>query len=314
MPDFDIDFCMNRRDEVIDYVSQHYGCQNVSQIITFGTMAAKGVVRDVGRVLGHPYGFVDQIARLIPFELGMTIDKALKDEPALMKKYHEETQVQTLIEMCKKLEGIVRNVGRHAGGVVIAPKPLTEFTAVYQDQHEQNIVSQFDKDDIETIGLVKFDFLGLRTLTIIQWAVENIALKGEKVDILKINLDEKKVYHTLSQGATTGVFQVESTGMKDLLTRLRPDSFEDIIALVALYRPGPLQSGMVDDFIDRKHGRAEVSYPHPLLEEILKPTYGVILYQEQVMQIAQKLAGYTLGHADLLRRAMGKKKVEEMQA
>ncbi len=314
MPDFDIDFCMNRRDEVIEYVSQEYGQDSVSQIITYGTMAAKGVIRDVGRVLGHPYGFVDQIAKLIPFELGMTIEKALRDEPALLKKYQEDNLVQGLVDMSRKLEGIVRNVGRHAGGVVIAPKPLTEFTALYADQQEHHVVSQFDKDDIEKIGLVKFDFLGLRTLTIIQWAIDNARQQGHDIDIQQIPLDDKEVYSLLSSGYSTGLFQLESTGMQDLLRRLKPDHFEDVIALVALYRPGPLQSGMVDDFISRKHGLSEVVYQHPSVANILQPTYGVILYQEQVMQIAQTLAGYSLGGADLLRRAMGKKKPEEMAA
>ena len=312
MPDFDIDFCMEGRDRVIEYVAEKYGRQNVSQIITFGTMAAKAVVRDVGRTLGLPYGFVDKIAKLIPFELGITLTEALKNTPDLMRRYQDEAEVKDLIDLAKKLEGITRNAGKHAGGVVIAPSALTNFTAVYCEQGSSQCVSQFDKDDVEAVGLVKFDFLGLRTLTIIDWALEMIRSNQINLDINQIPLDDKKTFALILSGHTTAVFQLESRGMKELIHRLEPDCFEEVIALVALFRPGPLQSGMVDDFIDRKHGRAGVLYPHPECEPILKPTYGVILYQEQVMQIAQVLAGYTLGGADLLRRAMGKKKPEEM--
>lgn len=317
MPDFDIDFCMEGRDRVIDYVAEKYGRQSVSQIITFGTMAAKAVVRDVGRVLGHPYGFVDKLAKLIPFEIGITLNKALEQEEELKRRYTEEEEVKELIDLALKLEGITRNAGKHAGGVVIAPSQLTDFTAIYCEEGSTQIVSQFDKDDVEAAGLVKFDFLGLRTLTIIDWALATVnkkqALEGlPLVDISQIPTDDAATFDLLKACKTTAVFQLESRGMKELINRLQPDCFEDIIALVALFRPGPLQSGMVDDFIDRKHGRAAVDYPHPDLEPILKPTYGVILYQEQVMQIAQVLANYTLGAADLLRRAMGKKKPEEM--
>lgn len=313
MPDFDIDFCMDKRDQVIEYVARKYGRDCVSQIITFGTMAAKAVVRDVGRVLGHPYGFVDRIAKLIPFEIGMTLDKALKDEEALKALYEEDEEVSALIDLAKKLEGVARNAGKHAGGVVIAPGKLTDFTPLYCEAGSDHIVSQLDKDDVESVGLVKFDFLGLRTLTIIDWACQTIEQQlNEHIDISDIPLDDVPTFDLLKACATTAVFQLESRGMKDLIKRLQPDCFEDIVALVALFRPGPLQSGMVDDFIDRKHGKQKVVYPHPKLEPILKPTYGVILYQEQVMQIAQELAGYTLGGADLLRRAMGKKKPEEM--
>ncbi len=317
MPDFDIDFCMEGRDRVIEYVADKYGRNAVSQIITFGTMAAKAVVRDVGRVLGHSYGFVDRIAKLIPFEIGMTLEKALEQEPNLLNVYQQDDEVKELIDLAKKLEGVVRNVGKHAGGVVISPGDLTNFTPIYCEDSGSSIVSQFDKDDVEAIGLVKFDFLGLRTLTIIDWAVQDInynLVKSNKepINIDLIKLDDNSTFNLLKAYKTTAVFQLESSGMKDLIKRLQPDCFEDIIALVALFRPGPLQSGMVDDFIDRKHGRAIVEYPHPDLELILKPTYGVILYQEQVMQIAQVLAGYSLGAADLLRRAMGKKKPEEM--
>lgn len=317
MPDFDIDFCMEGRDRVIDYVAEKYGRQSVSQIITFGTMAAKAVIRDVGRVFGHPYGFVDKLAKLIPFEIGITLSKALEQEPELSRRYNEEEDVKELFDLALKLEGITRNAGKHAGGVVIAPSLLTDFTAIYCEEGSTQIVSQFDKDDVEAAGLVKFDFLGLRTLTIIDWALKIVNKQNQQtglplVDISQIPTDDEATFDLLKACKTTAVFQLESRGMKELINRLQPDCFEDIIALVALFRPGPLQSGMVDDFIDRKHGRAVVDYPHPDLEPILKPTYGVILYQEQVMQIAQVLANYTLGAADMLRRAMGKKKPEEM--
>lgn len=318
LPDFDVDFCMERRDEVIDYVARKYGRDHVSQIITYGTMAAKAVVRDVGRVLGYPYGFVDAIAKLIPFEIGMTLDKALSGEEQLQERYLKEEEVRTLIDLAKKLEGVSRNAGKHAGGIVIAPKPLDYYVPLYCEQGSQSIVSQFDMNDVEAVGMVKFDFLGLRTLTIIDWAIRdvNIARKeqGEApLEIIDIPLDDPATYKLVQRMETTAVFQLESDGMKKLVGRLKPDKFDDLIALVALFRPGPLQSGMVDDYVDRKHGRARVDYPHPDLEPILQPTYGVILYQEQVMQIAQVLANYSLGGADLLRRAMGKKKPEEME-
>lgn len=317
MPDFDIDFCMEGRDRVIEYVAQKYGRQSVSQIITFGTMAAKAVVRDVGRVFGHPYGFVDKLAKLIPFEIGMTLEKALVQEKELQRRYQDEEEVKELLDLARKLEGITRNAGKHAGGVVIAPSELTDFTAIYCEAGSNQLLSQFDKDDVEAVGLVKFDFLGLRTLTIIHWALitvnrARLAATLLPIDITEIPTDDPLTFSLLNACQTTAVFQLESRGMKELIHRMQPDSFEEIIALVALFRPGPLQSGMVDDFIDRKHKRAAVVYLHPLLEPILKPTYGVILYQEQVMQIAQVLANYTLGAADLLRRAMGKKKPEEM--
>ncbi len=318
MPDFDVDFCMDRRDEVIDHVAELYGRQAVSQIITFGTMAAKAVVRDVGRVLGHPYGFVDRISKLIPPDPGMTLEKAFAAEPQLPEVYEQDEEVKDLIDMARILEGVTRNAGKHAGGVVIAPTTITDFSPLYCDDEGKNPVTQFDKNDVETAGLVKFDFLGLRTLTIIQWAIDMIKEgKNIDVDIAAIPLEDKRSFKTLQNAETTAVFQLESRGMKELIKRLKPDCFEDIIALVALFRPGPLQSGMVDNFIDRKHGREEISYPdaeyqHECLKEILEPTYGIILYQEQVMQIAQEMAGYSLGGADLLRRAMGKKKPEEM--
>jgi len=314
MPDFDVDFCMEGRDRVIQYVAETYGKEHVSQIITFGTMAAKAVVRDVGRVLGYPYPFVDQISKLIPFEIGITLTKALEQEEQLKQRYQNDEGVKAIIDMALKLEGLTRNVGTHAGGVVIGPSKLTDFCPLYWDGNPENtMVTQLDKNDVETIGLVKFDFLGLRTLTIIKWALENIVkMGGEAPDMLEIPLDDKAAFDLLKKAQTTAVFQLESRGMKELIKRLLPDCFEDIVALVALFRPGPLQSGMVDDFINRKHGLAEIEYPHPDLEPILKPTYGIILYQEQVMQISQVLANYTLGGADLLRRAMGKKKPEEM--
>ena len=315
LPDFDVDFCMEGRDRVIDYVAQTYGRDRVSQIITYGSMAAKAVIRDVGRVMGLSYGFVDRIAKLIPFEIGMTLSKALEESEDLARAYKDEAEVHELIDMGLSLEGLARNAGKHAGGVVISPSVLTDFTPLYCEQGGQSIVTQFDKDDVESIGLVKFDFLGLRTLTVIDWAVQNIKSRHadqKDLDVNLLPLDDEGAFVLLKRSETTAVFQLESSGMKDLIKRLQPDCFEDIVALVALFRPGPLQSGMVDDFINRKHGRAAVEYPHPDLEPILKPTYGVILYQEQVMQIAQVLAGYSLGGADMLRRAMGKKKPEVM--
>ncbi|MES2204283.1 MAG: DNA polymerase III subunit alpha, partial [Pseudomonadota bacterium] len=334
MPDFDIDFCMEGRDRVIEYVAQKYGRQSVAQIITFGTMAAKAVVRDVGRVLGMGYNYVDKIAKLIPFEIGMTLEKALQDEPLLQQRYEQEDDTRQLIDLAKILEGVARNAGKHAGGVVISPTTLVDFTAIYCEQDSEQLITQLDKDDVEAVGLVKFDLLGLRTLTIIKWALRMInhhrdistetllpsstgegpdrGMRADQIDITTLPLDDKKTFDLLLSCQTHAVFQLESRGMRDLIKRLQPDCFEEIVALVALFRPGPLQSGMVDDFINRKHGRAVVEYPHPDLIAILKPTYGVIVYQEQVMQIAQVLAGYTLGGADILRRAMGKKKAEEM--
>ncbi len=329
MPDFDIDFCMDRRDEVIDYVAGRYGRDRVSQIITYGTMAAKAVLRDTGRVLGMSYGHVDRIAKTIPARpLDITLDDALgvsdksRKEPERVsaefrQAYESEEAVRELVDLARSLEDLTRNAGKHAGGVVIAPSALTDFVPLYCESHGEGVVTQFDKDDVESIGLVKFDFLGLRTLTIIDWAVKAInarhgARGAAPIDIATIAMDDAATFALLKTCRTTAIFQLESRGMKELVRKLKPDTFDDIVALVALFRPGPLQSGMVDDFIARKHGRAEVSYPHPLLEPILKPTHGVIVYQEQVMQIAQVLAGYTLGGADLLRRAMGKKKPEEM--
>ncbi|HSY97477.1 MAG TPA: DNA polymerase III subunit alpha, partial [Steroidobacteraceae bacterium] len=319
MPDFDVDFCMEGRDRVIEYVANKYGRDRVSQIITYGTLAAKAVVRDVGRVLGHNYGYVDKIAKLIPFEIGITLDKALEQEEELKRLYEGDSDVRELIDLARTLEGLARNAGTHAGGVVIAPSVLTDFTPLYCEEGSTTPVTQFDKDDVEAAGLVKFDFLGLRTLTIIDWAVRDInksrtLAQEEPLVITALPMDDAATYQLLKSCRTTAVFQLESRGMKDLIRRLQPDRFGDIVALVALFRPGPLQSGMVEDFIARKHDTtgATIDYLHPDLKPVLAATYGVILYQEQVMQIAQILAGYTLGGADLLRRAMGKKKAEEM--
>ena len=318
MPDFDIDFCIEGRDRVIEYVAQRYGRDRVSQIITFGSMAARAVVRDVGRALGMPYGYVDRIAKLIPFVLGITLEKALADDEELRGLYEGEEDVRTLIDLARQLEGLARNAGTHAGGVVISPEPLTEFIPLYCEP-DGGSLTQLDKDDVEAIGLVKFDFLGLKTLTIIDCALGSINRERRASDVAPIlsrdiPVNDPQTYDLLKSCRTTGVFQLESRGMRDLIRRLQPDCFDDLVAILALFRPGPLQSGMVDDFIDRKHGKDSkpVQYFHPTLEPVLKGTYGVILYQEQVMQIAQILAGYSLGGADLLRRAMGKKKPEEM--
>ncbi len=316
MPDFDVDFCMEGRDRVIEYVADRYGRDRVAQIITFGTMAAKAVIRDCGRVLGQPYGFVDRIAKLVPFEIGITLDKALEQSDELATMYRDDEEVTAIIDLAKSLEGLARNAGKHAGGVVIAPGRLTDFTALYCEDGGTQIITQLDKDDVEAIGLVKFDFLGLRTLTIIDWAerIINTTHADAHFDIDRIPQNDVRTFELLRSTQTAAVFQLESSGMRDLIKRMRPDRFDDLVALVALFRPGPLQSGMVDDFISRRHSanQGEIDYLHPALRPLLEETYGVILYQEQVMQIAQLLAGYTLGGADLLRRAMGKKKPEEM--
>ena len=312
LPDFDIDFCMDKRDKVIDYVSRKYGKDKVSQIITYGTMAAKAVVRDVGRVMNFPYAFVDQIAKLIPFEIGITLEKALEDKE-LKKLYNTDNDVKEIIDMAMVLEGLPRNAGTHAGGIVISPKELINYTPLYKDSASSTLLTQLDKDDVEEIGLIKFDFLGLRTLTVIENTLKIINKNknySEQFSLDNIPLDDNSTFELLRNQQTNGVFQLESRGLKDIIKRLKPDKFDDLVALVALYRPGPLQSGMVDDFIDRKNG-ANVEYLHPLIEDVLRPTYGVIIYQEQVMKIAQVLAGYSLGAADILRRAMGKKKHEK---
>jgi DNA polymerase-3 subunit alpha len=327
MPDFDIDFCQDGREHVIEYVKQKYGAESVSQIATFGTMAAKAVVRDVGRVLDLPYNFVDQLAKLVPFELGMTLKKAREEEPQLNQRAQAEEEVRNLLELAERLEGLTRNVGMHAGGVLIASGKITDFCPVYCTDSGDSVISQLDKDDVEKVGLVKFDFLGLRTLTILDWTVRYIRQGGrtaetamqqaepseppsETFTLDNLPLEDPTTYALLRQGNAVGIFQFESRGMKDLLQKAKPDRFEDIIALVALYRPGPMS--LIPEFIERKHGKRAVEYLDPRLRPILEPTYGIMVYQEQVMQIAQVIGGYSLGNADLLRRAMGKKKPEEM--
>jgi len=336
MPDFDVDFCQDGRELVIDYVKSKYGAQCVSQIATFGTMASKAVIRDVGRVMDFPYGLCDSLSKAIPLEgvKPVSLKKAREMEPEINAIAEREEGVPELLELAGRLEDLTRNVGMHAGGVLIAPGQLTDFCPLYCADAEASVVSQFDKDDVEAIGLVKFDFLGLRTLTIIDWAVRYVRglrtegqglssqpsalstqpsdLSPQSFSIETIPLDDRATYDLLKACNTTAVFQLESRGMKDLIKRLQPDTFEDIVALVALFRPGPLESGMVEDFINRKHGRAKADYFHPELEVSLKPTYGVIVYQEQVMTISQIIGGYTLGGADMLRRAMGKKDPAEM--
>ncbi len=326
MPDFDVDFCQDGRELVIEYVRKKYGAANVSQIATFGTMASKAVIRDVGRVLEFPYGLCDRLSKLVPLEgvKPVSLKKAREIEPEFNTIVANEEGVDELLELGERLEDLTRNVGMHAGGVLIAPGKLTDFCPLYcaeggADGEDKKTISQFDKDDVEAVGLVKFDFLGLRTLTIIDWAVRYVRIleqvKGgitTPFAIETLPLDDKQTYDLLKKANTSAVFQLESHGMKKLIDKLQPDNFEDIVALVALYRPGPLESGMVEDFIARKHGKAKADYFHPELETSLKPTYGVIVYQEQVMQIAQIIGGYTLGGADMLRRAMGKKNVDEM--
>ncbi|MDE0441509.1 MAG: DNA polymerase III subunit alpha [Gammaproteobacteria bacterium] len=317
LPDFDIDVCMERRGEALAHVADLYGHDAVSQIATFGTMAARAVVRDVARVQDKPFGLADRLSKMIPAEVGMTLSKAVDQEQELADFIARNEDAQEIMDMAYKLEGTVRNVGKHAGGVVISPTTLIDFVPLYADHSGGTVVSQFDLYDVEEAGLVKFDFLGLRTLTIIDWAVSAINAEREEtgadaIDLENVPLDDTRTYEFLKTAHTTAVFQLESAGMKELVARLKPDSIEDIIALVALFRPGPLQSGAVDDYVERKHGRAAVRYPHPRLEGALAGTYGVMLYQEQVMTMAQLLAGFTLGEADLLRRAMSKKKPEEM--
>jgi len=312
MPDFDVDFCQEGRDRVIDYVKRNYGGHAVSQIATFGTMAAKAVIRDVGRVLDLGFNFVDQFAKLIPNELGITLADARGKEPAINERAEKEEEIRELLELAEKLEGLTRNVGMHAGGVLIAPGKLTDFCPLYSAGGAEVAVCQFDKDDVEKAGLVKFDFLGLRTLTILAEAVRFVKeVEDVDIDLDTLPLDDKPTYDRIFKTAnTTAVFQFESRGMKDTLVQAKPDRLEDLIALNALYRPGPMD--FIPNFIARKHGRERIVYPHPLLEKVVGNTYGIMVYQEQVMQAAQVVAGYSLGGADLLRRAMGKKKPEEM--
>jgi DNA polymerase III subunit alpha len=315
MPDIDIDFCMNRRNEVIDYVTRKYGRENVAQIITFGTMAAKAAIKDVGRAMDVPYSDVDRIAKMVPATLNIKLEQAIKDSPALRQAYESDTQVRELIDTAKKLEGLVRNAGVHAAGVVISPRPLIELVPLHKTKNDE-IVTAFDMVAIEKMGLLKMDFLGLTTLTILDDTLKLIAqTRGQRITLDGIPLEDHETYEKVfHKGLTSGVFQFESHGMRDVLRRYQPNSIEDLTALNALYRPGPIQGGMIDDFIDRKHGRKKSEYELPELQEILQETLGVIVYQEQVMQIANRLAGYSLGEADLLRRAMGKKIAAEMTA
>ncbi len=318
MPDFDVDFCQDNRERVIEYVKEKYGRDAVSQIATFGTLGAKAVVRDVGRVLEMPYSVCDNLSKMIPFNPAdpWTLDRTLENEPAFKERYDTDEEIHALIDLARPLEGLTRNIGMHAGGVIIARGKLTDYTPLYcQPGSESSVVSQYDKGDVEDVGLVKFDFLGLRNLTILDWAVRYVREFNPGMrdfDIMSLPLDDPETYALLSSANTTAVFQLESRGMKELLKSMQPNTFEDVIALLALFRPGPLESGMVVDFVNRKHGRADVDYFHPDLEPVLKSTYGVIVYQEQVMLISQIIGGYSLGGADLLRRAMGKKKPEEM--
>jgi DNA polymerase-3 subunit alpha len=311
-PDIDIDFCEARRGEVIEYVTKKYGRDNVAQIITFGTMKAKAVVRDVGRVMDMAYAEVDKIAKMIPFDLKMTLDKALQESPPLQDAYQKDPRVKELIDISRRLEGTTRHASTHAAGVVISPQPLTDLVPLFKG-NTADVTTQFDMKGVERIGLLKMDFLGLRTLTLIDNCVKMLeAQRGVRIDPSAIPLDDARTYELFTAGRTSGLFQFESEGMRDILKRFRPDRLEHLTALNALYRPGPMQ--MIDDFIRRRHGQTRVSYEHPALEPILKETYGVMVYQEQVMQIASALAGFTLGEADLLRKAMGKKKVEVMAA
>jgi len=317
MPDFDIDFCMEGRDKVIDYVKQKYGSSSVSQIVTFGTMAARAAIGDVGRVLQLSFPFVQEIAKLIPNELGITLKAAIEQEPRIKERIAKEEEVKELFDLAMRLEGLVRNVSMHAGGVLIAPTEISAFTPIYCQPDGEGIISQFDKYDVESVGLVKFDFLGLRTLTIIDMALKNTnhILEENNLSLFDLNeipIDDEATFKLLRSSNTTAVFQLESSGMKDMLKQAKPDCFEDIVALVALYRPGPMD--LIPEFCRRKLGQQKVTYPHPATESILKETYGIAVYQEQVMQIAQAVAGYSLGSADLLRRAMGKKDKDEMDS
>jgi DNA polymerase-3 subunit alpha len=312
MPDIDIDFCKDRRPEVISYVAEKYGKDHVAQIITFGTMAAKASIRDVGRALDIPYAEVDRIAKLVPNTLNITIDEALKAEPKLKELYRSDERYKELIDIARRLEGLCRHASTHAAGVVISPEPLTDYAPLYKNPADDSVTTQFDMGSVEKIGLLKFDFLGLKTLTVIDKTIQYARENGNEIDIAAVPLDDKKTYDLLSTGNTTGIFQLESEGMRDILVKMIPNRFEDLIALVALYRPGPIGSGMIEDFIKRKKGVTDVRYDLPQLKEILDETYGVILYQEQVMRIANKLASFSMGEADILRKAMGKKKRDEM--
>jgi DNA polymerase-3 subunit alpha len=318
MPDFDIDFCMDRRDEVIAYVQRRYGETSVGQIATFAELKSKSVVKDVARCIGITPVEAQQIANLIPRKTPAetyTITEALGIEPKLKQLYENDARIKELLDQARKLEGLTRHAGKHAAGIVISEGPLWDHVPVFRDEKTGALVTQYYKDDVEQAGLVKFDFLGLKTLTVLEIAARLVNARPgttEKLELSRISLDDAATYRLLGSGETKGVFQLESDGMQKLFKDLRADCFEDIVAAVALYRPGPMGAGMHEDFVRRKHGLAPIASLHPLIDEIVKPTYGVIVYQEQVMQIAQTLAGYTLGGADLLRRAMGKKKPEEM--
>lgn len=313
MPDIDVDFCKDRRSEVISYVAEKYGKDHVAQIITFGTMAARAAIRDVGRALDFPYGEVDKIAKLIPNTTNITIKDALKVEPQLRAFYEGNSKIEELINIAMRLEGLCRHASTHAAGVVISPTPLTDYTPLYRNPSDGTVMTQFDMGSIEKIGLLKFDFLGLKTLTIIDKTLRYIRENGKDLSLKDISFEDRRTYELLCAGNTTGIFQLESSGMRDLLIKISPNRFEDIIAIVALYRPGPMGSGMIDDFVKRKKGLIPVKYDLPQLKEILDETYGVILYQEQVMRIANRLANFTMGQADILRKAMGKKRPEEME-
>ncbi|HVQ65000.1 MAG TPA: DNA polymerase III subunit alpha, partial [Terriglobia bacterium] len=313
LPDIDIDFCMNRRGEVIEYVTRKYGRENVSQIITFGTMAARGVIRDTGRGMEMTYAEVDKIAKMVPNELHITLDKAIEQNPELKGLIQGDTRVKDLIDAAKRLEGLARHASTHAAGVVISPRPLTEFVPLYKSSKDE-ITTMYPMTDVEKIGLLKMDFLALTTLTVIDDTLKALKHEGIDLDMDSISLHDEKTYKLFSDGLTSGVFQFESSGMKDILRRFKPSSIEHLTALNALYRPGPIGGGMIDDFIKRKHGAKKVEYEFTELKQVLAETYGVIVYQEQVMQIANIIGGYSLGEADLLRRAMGKKKAEEMAA
>lgn len=313
MPDIDIDFCKDRRPEVIGYVAEKYGSDHVAQIITFGTMAAKAAIRDVGRALDIPYAEVDRIAKMVPTTLNISIDDAMKAEPKLQEIYKSDERYRDLIDIARRLEGLSRHASTHAAGVVISPEPLTNYAPLYRNPSDETVTTQFDMNSVEKIGLLKFDFLGLKTLTVIDKTVKYAQENGNTIEMTNIPFDDRKTYALLSRGDTKGVFQLESDGMREILVKMTPNRFEDLIALVALYRPGPIGSGMIDDFIKRKKGIIPVEYDLPQLSEILDETYGVILYQEQVMRIANKLANFTMGEADILRKAMGKKKADEME-
>src|ERR1700680_3555672 len=314
MPDIDIDFCMRRRGELIEYVTQKYGRENVAQIITFGTMAAKAAIKDVGRAMDIPYGEVDRLAKLIPTTLGIDLETALAEAPQLKSAINSDEKLKDLMAVALRLEGLARHASTHAAGVVISPRPLTDVVPVYKTNRDE-ITTQYDMNALERIGLLKMDFLGLTTLTVLHDTVGMIEKnRGAKVDIDNLSLDDAETYKLFARGDTTAIFQFESHGMRDILRRYQPTRIEDLTALNALYRPGPIQGGMIDDFINRKHGKKKVTYDLPELREILEETYGVILYQEQVMQIANRVAGFSLGEADIFRRAMGKKNREEMAA